>query len=251
MKRSLDLPLKGRHAVVTGAGRGIGAAIARGLAEQGAAVSIIGRSQAGLQDVALEIGASAYACDVTHAAEFAEVMGEIGAVDILVNNAGAAESAPFLKGDADMWRRMLDINLLAVVEGCRLVLPGMMERKWGRIINIASTAGLKGYAYVAPYVAAKHAVVGLTKSLALEVAKSGITVNAVCPGYTDTDLVARAVETIVAKTGRDAESAKAGFHNPQGRLIQPEEVANTVLWLAGEGAGSVTGQAVPVAGGEI
>ncbi|MFD2264922.1 SDR family NAD(P)-dependent oxidoreductase [Lacibacterium aquatile] len=251
MKRSLDLPLKGRRAVVTGAGRGIGAAIARTLAEQGAEVSIIGRTQATLQEVALEIGASAYACDITNTADYAEVMGEVGAVDILVNNAGAADSAPFLKTDADMWRRMFDINLMAAVEGCRLVLPGMIERKWGRIITVASTAGLKGYAYVTPYVAAKHAVVGLTKALALEVAKSGVTVNAVCPGYTDTDLIARAVDTIVAKTGRDVEAAKAGFHNPQGRLIQPEDVANAVLWLAGEGAGSVTGQAVPVAGGEI
>jgi NAD(P)-dependent dehydrogenase (short-subunit alcohol dehydrogenase family) len=152
-----------------------------------------------------------------------------------------------------MFRRMLDVNLMGVVHAAQAVLPSMKACKRGRIVAVASTAGLKGYAYVSAYVAAKHAVVGLARALALEVAAQGITVNAVCPGFTDTDLVAGSIDNIMAKTGRSRDEAVAELakHNPQGRLVTPAEVADCVLWLCGEGAGAVTGQAIPVAGGEI
>jgi NAD(P)-dependent dehydrogenase (short-subunit alcohol dehydrogenase family) len=174
-------------------------------------------------------------------------------IDSLIANAGAAESAPFGKTDAAMFRRMLDVNLMGVVHAAQAVLPSMKARKRGRIVAVASTAGLKGYAYVSAYVAAKHAVVGLARALALEVAAQGITVNAVCPGFTDTDLVAGSIDNIMAKTGRSRDEAIAELakHNPQGRLVTPAEVADCVLWLCGEGASAVTGQAIPVAGGEI
>jgi NAD(P)-dependent dehydrogenase (short-subunit alcohol dehydrogenase family) len=148
---------------------------------------------------------------------------------------------------------MMNVNFMGVVHATQAVLPGMIERRRGRVIAIASTAGLKGYAYVSAYSAAKHAVIGLVRSLALETAKSGVTVNAVCPGFTETPLVARAVETIVAKTGRSEELAKAELvkSNPQGRLVRPEEVADAVLWLASPGAAAINGQAIVVAGGEV
>jgi NAD(P)-dependent dehydrogenase (short-subunit alcohol dehydrogenase family) len=176
-----------------------------------------------------------------------------GPVDILVNNAGAASSAPFLKTDADALRAMLALNLEAPAEAARLVLPGMLTRRWGRIVNVASTAGLKGYPYVSAYVAAKHGLVGLTRALAMEVASKGVTVNAVCPGFTDTDLVARSIEAITGKTGRSEDEARAALSasNPQGRLITPDEVAATIVWLCGDGASGVNGTAVPVAGGEL
>ena len=177
----------------------------------------------------------------------------LGAVDILVNNAGAAESAPFAKTGLDMLERMLAVNLKAAFFCTQAVLPGMLAAKAGRIVNIASTAGLTGYPYVSAYVAAKHALVGLTRALALETARSGVTVNAVCPGFTDTDLVARAVETITAKTGRSTEAARAELAktNPMGRLVTPQEVASAVAYLCLPGAGAVTGQAIVVAGGEV
>jgi 3-hydroxybutyrate dehydrogenase len=174
-------------------------------------------------------------------------------IDILVANAGIAESAPFAKSDAALFQRMMDVNFMGVVHAAQAVLPSMRERRHGRIVAVASTAGLKGYAYVSAYSAAKHAVVGLVRSLALELATTGVTVNAVCPGFTDTDLVAGSIDTIMKKTGRSHEQAVAELakHNPQGRLITPAEVADTVLWLCGEGAGAITGQAIAVAGGEI
>jgi NAD(P)-dependent dehydrogenase (short-subunit alcohol dehydrogenase family) len=160
---------------------------------------------------------------------------------------------PFAKTSRAEFERVLAVNLLGPVETCRHVLPGMQARGWGRIVNIASTAGLKGYAYTAAYVASKHALVGLTRALALEVAKTGVTVNAVCPGFADTDIVAASVEKIVAKTGRSAADARAELakFNPMGRLIAPEEVAAAVLYLVGEQAAAVTGTALPVAGGEV
>jgi len=253
------MSLSGHHAVVTGAGSGIGRAMAERLAEAGCQVTLIGRHLARLNETADRIGDPAFAApaDVTDpdalAAAIEAGRDRFGPVDILINNAGAATSAPFLKTTAEDLRAMLALNLEAPAEAARLVLPGMLTRRWGRIVNVASTAGLKGYPYVSAYVAAKHGLVGLTRALALEVASKGVTVNAVCPGFTDTDLVARSVEAIVGKTGRSEDEARAvlAASNPQGRLITPDEVAMTIVWLCGEGASGVNGAAVPVAGGEL
>ena len=251
--------LTGRHAVVTGAGSGIGRATAEHLAEAGARVTLIGRHEGRLSETAGRIGDAAFAApaDVTDADALTAAIeagrDRFGPVDILINNAGAASSAPFLKTGADDLRAMLALNLEAPAEAARLVLPGMLARRWGRIVNVASTAGLKGYAYVSAYVAAKHGLVGLTRALALEVASKGVTVNAVCPGFTDTDLVARSVEAIVGKTGRTEDEAREALaaSNPQGRLITPEEVAALIVWLCEDAASGVNGAALPVAGGEL
>ncbi|MDI1326112.1 MAG: SDR family NAD(P)-dependent oxidoreductase [Brevundimonas sp.] len=253
------MSLTGHHAVVTGAGSGIGRAAAERLAEAGCQVTLIGRHVARLNETADRIGDLAFAApaDVTDPDALAAAIevgrDRFGPIDILINNAGAATSAPFLKTDADAFRAMLALNLEAPAEAARLVLPGMLTRRWGRIVNVASTAGLKGYAYVSAYVAAKHGLVGLTRSLALEVASKGVTVNAVCPGFTDTDLVAKSIDSIIARTGRSEEEARAALatSNPQGRLITPDEVAQTIVWLCGDGASGVNGAAVPVAGGEL
>ncbi len=176
-----------------------------------------------------------------------------GPITLLVNNAGQAESAPFAKTSLELWQRMLAVNLTGSFLCAQAALPDMLQAGWGRIVNIASTAGLKGYAYVAAYSAAKHGVIGLTRSLALEVAKKGITVNAVCPGYTDTDILRDSIANVVAKTGRSADDARAEFAagNPQGRIVQPHEVADAVRWLCGDGASSITGQSISVSGGEV
>ena len=250
--------LQGRHALVTGGGRGIGRAIAAALTGAGAAVTVVGRSEAALRDAVGKGDAKAYAvADVTNegvlGAEIKRAADARGAIDILVANAGGAESAPFAKTNSDQFRRMLELNLMGVVHATRAVLDGMLARKSGRIVAIASTAGLKGYGYVSAYCAAKHAVVGLIRSLAVETAASGVTVNAVCPGYTDTDLVRESLERVVGKTGRSREDALSAMlrDNPQGRLITPQEVANAVLWLCSTDASAITGQAIAVAGGEI
>lgn len=253
------MSLSEHHAVVTGAGSGIGRAAAERLAEAGCRVTLIGRDAGRLSETADRIGDAAFvACaDVTDTDALTAAIeagrDQFGPIDILVNNAGAAVSAPFLKTDAGAWRAMLALNLEAPAEASRLVLPGMLSRRRGRIVNVASTAGLKGYAYVSAYVAAKHGLVGLTRALALEVASKGVTVNAVCPGFTDTDLVARSVEAIVDKTGRTEDDARAALaaSNPQGRLITPDEVATTIVWLCGADASGVNGAALAVAGGEL
>lgn len=253
------MSLTGHHAVVTGAGSGIGRATAERLAEAGCQVTLIGRHIGRLQETADRIGDLAFAApaDVTDPDALAAAIevgrDRFGPIDILINNAGAATSAPFVKTDADAFRAMLALNLEAPAEAARLVLPGMLTRRWGRIVNVASTAGLKGYAYVSAYVAAKHGLVGLTRALALEVAAKGVTVNAVCPGFTETDLVAKSIESIIAKTGRTEDEARAALaaSNPQGRLITPDEVAQTIVWLCGDGASGINGAAVPVAGGEL
>jgi NAD(P)-dependent dehydrogenase (short-subunit alcohol dehydrogenase family) len=252
-----------RHAFVTGAGTGIGRAIALGLAGAGHAVSVAGRRSEPLEAVAGEIAAGGG--DAIVAAHFevtdqaavqtgvAKAIERFGDIAVLVNCAGEAPSAPFDRTDPNLWQRVLAVNLTGAYLTTRAALPSIRRAGSGRVISIASTAGLTGYAYVSAYCAAKHGVIGLTRSLALELAATDVTVNAVCPGFTDTPLLDGAIETITAKTGRTREDARAGLTrtNPQGRLVSPDEVANAVLWLAGPGASAITGQAIPVAGGEI
>jgi 3-hydroxybutyrate dehydrogenase len=257
MSPAIASTLGGQHAVVTGGGRGIGAAIATALAADGVQVTLMGRNEAQLKETseALPV-AQAVCCDVTDEAAVAAAFGEarrtFGPVSILVNNAGAAESAPFVRTSLELFRRMLDVNLIGTFLCSRAALPEMLQAGFGRIVNVASIAGLKGAAYVSAYCAAKHGVVGLTRALALETAIRDITVNAVCPSYTDTDMARRAIANIVAETGRSAPEAERELvrKNPQGRLIRPEEVAATVLWLCAPASGAITGQAIVIAGGE-
>lgn len=247
--------LKGKHAVVTGASRGIGLAIARALLAQGARVTLLARDAAALEAAAAGLGndTSWQTVDVTDAARVNDAFARAGTVDILVNNAGQAASAPFGRTDAALWQRMLDANLTGAYHCIQAALPGMVDLGWGRIVNVASTAGLTGYRYVAAYCAAKHGLVGLTRALALELADKGVTVNAVCPGYTETDLVRDAVANIARRTGRSVDQARAELAaaNPQGRLVQPDEVAHAVAWLCMPAASAMNGQAVAVAGGEV
>ena len=250
--------LDGAHALITGGGTGIGAAIAVRLGGAGARITVVGRRPEPLQKVAGGLKtAQAVPFDVTDEAEVEEGLatatGHFGPVDILVNNAGAAESSPFDRTTVGTWRAMLEVNLTGTFLVSREVLPAMVERGWGRIVSIASTAGLKGYAYVAAYCAAKHGVVGMTRSLALEVARNGVTVNAVCPGYTETELLAESVAGITAKTGASEDEARTQLleSNPQGRFVSPEEVAEAAAWLVGPNTDAINGQAIAVAGGEV
>ena len=245
------------HALVTGASRGIGAAIVEALVARGVRVSATARS---MPDLQARWGVRDHVrfgpCDVTDEASidraFTEAETEFGPVAILVNNAGAAETAPFLKTDAALLSRMLDLNVGGTFACARRALPGMKALERGRIVNIASTAGLAGAPYITAYAAAKHAVVGFTRALARELAATSVTVNAVCPSFTDTDLIANSLDLISGKSGRSREDILAEMvrPNPQGRLIAPSEVADTVAWLALDAGPSLTGQAIAIDGGE-
>ena len=249
------------HAVVTGAGTGIGAVIASRLVAEGMRVTLMGRREDVLAACATSINNPAatqvVCCDVSDpesvTAAFSAAVAGMGPIEVLVNNAGAAPTAPFHKLTIDDWNRVIGVNLNGVFLCTSAVLGSMRSARSGRIINIASTAALTGYAYVSAYCAAKHAVLGLTRSLALETASLGITVNAICPGYTDTEIIRDAISNIVAKTDRSPEQALEEFTqvNPQGRLIDPAEIANTVLWLCSNMSASITGQAISVSGGEV
>jgi NAD(P)-dependent dehydrogenase (short-subunit alcohol dehydrogenase family) len=256
--------LDGKLALVTGGGRGIGRAIAHAFAREGASVALVARTASEVERVAAEIAEQfrvetfGAACDVSDAAAvaraFAVVSERFGrGCDVLVNNAGIAESAPFVKTDDELWNRHLAINLTGTFLCTRAALPSMIERGWGRIINVASIAGKTGAPYIAAYAASKHGVLGLTRSVALEVATKGVTVNAICPGYVDTDMTTRALDKIEAKTGRAASDSLEAIKrmSPQQRLITPEEVASLALLLASDEGRGITGQAINVDGGTV
>jgi NAD(P)-dependent dehydrogenase (short-subunit alcohol dehydrogenase family) len=249
--------IAGRHALVTGGGSGVGRAVALALAAAGVAVTICGRRKAALEATAAQAKViHPLVADVTDEkamlALYEQAQAARGPFDIVVANAGMSGSSPAYRTPLRDWQRTLEVNLTGAFLTVKPALAGMTERGAGRIVFVASTAGLKGYAYVAPYVAAKHGVVGLMRALAVETARTGVTVNAVCPGFVETDMLEESVRRIVDKTGRTPEQARASLAatNPQGRLIQPKEVAAAVLYLCSPEAGSITGQALSLSGGE-
>jgi 3-hydroxybutyrate dehydrogenase len=252
------MAFEGSHALVTGGGRGIGRAIAAALAHAGACVTVVGRSEAALREAVAAGEAAGFAvADVTDAGALNQQVGAAekarGPIAILVNNAGSVESGPFVKLDPAVFGAMWNVHVMGAVHATRAVLPGMIERGFGRVVNIASTAGLKGYAYVSAYCAAKHALVGLTRALALETASRGVTVNALCPGYADTELVRRSIERVATKTGRPQGDVLAEYVRdaPIRRLIRPQEVAAAVLYLCSAEAAAITGTTLAIAGGEL
>ncbi len=257
MNENLNSYYSKQHAVVTGGASGIGAAIAEQFAASGMRVTLMGRNRERLHETATRLNANFQTVDISKSDDvrsaFAAAVKANGAVTILVNNAGNAESGAFTKMSDELWERMLSVNLTGTYLCTKSVVDSMSRAGFGRIINIASTAALKGYAYVSAYCAAKHGVLGLTRALALELATKGVTVNAICPGYTDTELVSRSLDTIVENTGMQRQQALAELvkNNPQGRLIKPEEVAETSMWLCHPNSAAITGQAIAVAGGEV
>ena len=258
-----EKPLAGQHAMVTGGSRGIGAAISNYLARLGANISLTGRTEETLATQAehlkseyrvrafTALGDMSQELDVERC--FTSAVKSLGSIHILINNAGIGKSAPFHRMDPEFWNTIIGLNLTGTFLCTRQVFGAMRDAGFGRIVNISSTVGLRGYPYIAAYCASKHGVIGLTRTLALECVKQGITVNAICPGYTDTDLVSGAVDAIVAKTGRDREDIQSEIDNmsPMGRMVTPDEVAETVAWICLPSSASITGQAIVVAGGSV
>ncbi|MGB8860922.1 MAG: SDR family NAD(P)-dependent oxidoreductase, partial [Ilumatobacteraceae bacterium] len=239
--------------LITGGGTGLGADLARGFAAAGATVVVAGRRREPLDAIAATTGAAVVVADVTVEADVTRLFAEAGAIDIVVANAGTADSAPFTRTSLAMWQQLIDVNLTGTFLTLREGARQLRNREWGRLITIASTAGLKGYPYVAAYTAAKHGAVGLTRAVAAELAATGVTANALCPGYLDTEMTQRTIANIVATTGRTPDAALSSLTptNPQGRLIDPAEVTAAALWLCGPGSDAITGQAIAIAGGEL
>lgn len=244
--------LNDKVALITGGGRGIGRAIALTFAQHGARVAVAARTREQVESVARETGGIALVCDVANPDQVTEIFADIKP-DILVNNAGIAESATLTNTTDELWQRHLAINLSGTFYCTRAALPAMLEKRWGRIINIASIAAKTGAPYIAAYAASKHGVLGLTRVVALEVAASGITCNAICPGYVDTDMVSRGVEQITSKTGRSAEEALEILRrmSPQNRLVTAEEVAAMALLLASDEGRGINGQGINIDGGSV
>ena len=239
-----------RRVLITGGGTGVGADLARGFAAEGVEVVICGRREAPLRAVAERSGARVVLADVTDEADVARLFAEAGPCDVVIANAGQADSAPFSRTSLEQWNRMLAVNLTGVFLTFR---DGLRQFDgWGRLLAVASTAGIKGYAKVAPYAAAKHGVMGMVRSLALEVARGPVTVNAICPGFLDTDMTVESIRIISEKTGRSLEQARAALEalSPQNRLYRPDEVTSAALWLCGPGSDGVNGQAITISGGE-
>jgi NAD(P)-dependent dehydrogenase (short-subunit alcohol dehydrogenase family) len=249
--------LAGKRALITGGGRGIGAAIARARAGAGASVVVCGRTRPALEVIAHELGGTAVELDVTDRAATDRVLASIvdagGPIDVLVNNAGAAESASLERTTDAMWDRNMELDATAPFRVTRALVPAMVEAGWGRVINIASNAGVSGYGYTAAYCAAKHAMVGMTRALAVDLARTGVTINAVCPGWVETQMSDDAVARIAAKTGRSRDEARASLANmsPQRRMIEPAEVAHTALMLCAHAARGIHGQTIVIDGGAI
>ncbi|MBY0567180.1 MAG: SDR family oxidoreductase [Hyphomonadaceae bacterium] len=251
------MSLSGKHAFITGGGTGIGLAAARVLAEQGVRLTLAARNFERVEEAASTLDANAVSVDVSDEASVEAAIdaarSRFGGIDILINNAGITPSAPLHKTSLAMWNEVLAINLTGAFLCTRAALPDMIERKGGRVVNVASIAGLMGDMYISAYCASKHGMIGMTRALAKEVARHGITANAVCPGYVETDIVTRAAENIAAKTKLNEDEARASLYagNPQGRLIQPEEVASMIGWLCSDGAAATNGAALPISGGQI
>ena len=251
------MSLNSKVALVTGGGRGIGRSIALELAARGAKVVVTGRSTSDLEEVAEQIGGVAIAMDLNDRAQsdqaLTQLQEQVGGVDILVNNAGIADAAPIKRTSLETWDRIFEVNVTAVFRLCKSLLPHMTEQGWGRIITIASNAGLTGYGYSAPYCASKHAVIGFTRAMAVDLGTTGVTINAVCPGWVETDMALAAVERISQSTGRSAEKARAALENmsPQRRMISPEEVASMTAMLCGDGARGINGQSLVIDGGQV
>jgi NAD(P)-dependent dehydrogenase (short-subunit alcohol dehydrogenase family) len=249
--------LSGKHAFITGGGTGIGLATANALAAHGVKLTLAARNLARVEEAASGLDAQAISIDVASEtsviAAFEAARARFGAIDILVNNAGITPSAPLHNTDLALWNEVIAINLTGAFLCSRAALADMYASSWGRIVNVASIAGLKGGPYISAYCASKHGMIGMTRALAHEAAKRGVTVNAVCPGYVDTDIVTRAAENIASKTKLNEEEARAMLYaaNPQGRLIRPDEVASAIAWLCSDGAAATNGAAIPVSGGEV